>query len=83
MQESMELQIGKWGNSLGIRLPKHVLEALHLGAKDRVSCAVEDGKLILKPVSHQKKYTLEELLAKVQEPSEEVSWGKPEGEELW
>ncbi|MDY6990527.1 MAG: AbrB/MazE/SpoVT family DNA-binding domain-containing protein [Thermodesulfobacteriota bacterium] len=79
----MELQIGKWGNSLGIRLPKHVLEALRLGAKDKVSCAVEDGKLILEPVSYQKKYTLEELLAQVQEPSEEVSWGKPEGEEVW
>ena len=83
MQDNMELQIGKWGNSLGIRLPKHVLKALHLGAKDRVSCAVEDGKLILRPVPFQKKYTLEELLAQVQEQSDEISWGKPEGEEVW
>jgi len=79
----MELQIGKWGNSLGIRLPKHVLEALHLGAKDRVSYAVEDGKLILRPVPFQKKYTLEELLAQVEEQSDEISWGKPKGEEVW
>ena len=68
MQDGLELQIGKWGNSLGIRLPKHVLEALRLGAKDKVRCAVEDGKLILEPVPRQKKYTLEELLAQVQEP---------------
>jgi hypothetical protein len=31
----VELRIGKWGNSLRIRLLKVVLEAFHLGAKDR------------------------------------------------
>jgi antitoxin MazE len=83
MQSSIQLQIGKWGNSLGIRLPKHVSEALHLKPKDKVSCAVENGKLILKPVRSVKKYALEELLAEVEEPGEEVSWGKPEGDETW
>jgi antitoxin MazE len=83
MQSNIELQIGKWGNSLGIRLPKHISEALHLKPKDRVSCAIENGKLILKPVGPVRKYTLKELLAKVEEPSEEISWGKPEGEEIW
>ena len=83
MQDNIELQIGKWGNSLGIRLPKHVLESLHLGVKDLVSCSLEDGKLILKPLSHRNKYTLEQLLAQVQEPSEEITWGKPEGGEVW
>ncbi|MBW1996801.1 MAG: AbrB/MazE/SpoVT family DNA-binding domain-containing protein [Deltaproteobacteria bacterium] len=79
----MELQIGKWGNSLGIRLPKHISEALHLKPKDKVSCAIENGKLVLRPVRLVKKYTLKELLAKAEEPSEEISWGKPEGEEVW
>ncbi|MBW1707278.1 MAG: AbrB/MazE/SpoVT family DNA-binding domain-containing protein [Deltaproteobacteria bacterium] len=83
MQGSTELQIGKWGNSLGIRLPKHVIEALRLGVKDRISCSVEDGSLILRPLSHQKKYKLDELLAQMEEPGEEISWGKPEGEEVW
>ncbi len=83
MQGNIELQIGKWGNSLGIRLPKHISEALHLRVKDKVSCVIEDGKLLLEPVRPPKKYTLEELLAKVEELSEEISWGKPEGEEVW
>jgi antitoxin MazE len=83
MQSNIELQIGKWGNSLGIRLPKHISEALHLRPKDKVSCAIENGKLILKPVGPVRKYTLKELLAKVEESSEEISWGKPEGEEIW
>lgn len=83
MQDNIELQIGKWGNSLGIRLPKHISRVLHLKAKDRVCCAIEDGKLILEPVRRVKKYTLEELLSKVKEPGEEISWGKPQGDEVW
>jgi len=83
MQSNTELQIGKWGNSLGIRLPKHIYEALHLRSKDNVSCAIVNGKLVLKPVRMVKKYTLKELLAKAEEPSKEISWGKPEGEEVW
>jgi len=83
MQNDIELQIGKWGNSLGIRLPKHISEILHLRPKDKVSCAIENGKLILNPVRSVKKYALNELLAKVEEPGEEVSWGKPEGDEIW
>ncbi len=83
MQSKIELQIGKWGNSLGIRLPKHISEALHLKPKDKVSCAIENGKLVLKPVRPVKKYTLKELLAQVEEPNQEISWGKPEGEEVW
>ena len=83
MQGNIELQIGKWGNSLGIRLPKHISEVLHLKAKDKIICAVKNGKLVLEPVHPVKKYTLKQLLAKVEEPSEEISWGKLEGEEVW
>jgi len=83
MQSNIELQIGKWGNSIGIRLPKHISEALHLRPKDKVSCEIENGKLILEPVRLIRKYALEELLAAVEEPSKEISWGKPEGEEVW
>ena len=63
MQSNTEVQIGKWGNSLGVRLPKYVLDLLNLAAKDKMSCEVEDGKLILAPI-RRKKYNLNELLAK-------------------
>jgi antitoxin MazE len=43
MQSNIELQIGKWGNSLGIRLLKHISETLHLRPKDKVTCAIENG----------------------------------------
>ena len=34
-------------------------------------------------ISPHKKYALKDLLAQVKEPGQEVSWGKPEGEEVW
>ena len=83
MQNTIELHIGKWGNSLGIRLPKHISEVFHLRPNDKISCAIENGTLVLKPVRPLKKYTLKELLNNVVEPGEEISWGKPEGEEVW
>ncbi len=82
MQDKIKLQVGKWGNSLGIRLPRHIADLLNLSLKDRISCSVEDGKLVLEPI-RQHKYTLEELLADVEELGEEVSWGKPQGKEAW
>lgn len=82
MDSVLKLQIGRWGNSLGIRLPKHILETLHLKAKDKVNYSIEDGKLIIEPVSPPK-YTLEGLLAQVKDPGEEVDWGAPRGEEVW
>ena len=83
IQDKIELQIGKWGNSLVIRLPKRVLDVLHLGIKDRFSCSIKDGRLILNPLQHKKQYTLEELLAQASDRVKEVEWGKPEGDEIW
>jgi antitoxin MazE len=81
MPTALQLQIGKWGNSLGIRLPKSVLEILQLSEKDKVKCSIVNGKLVLEPVRSQ--YALAELLAQVDESGQEVDWGKPEGEEVW
>jgi len=82
MQGRIELQLGKWGNSLGIRLPRHIVDSLNLSPKVRMSCSIQDGKLVLEPV-HQPKYKLEELLAKVDEVDDEVFWDKPKGKEAW
>ncbi|MUL38915.1 AbrB/MazE/SpoVT family DNA-binding domain-containing protein [Gloeocapsopsis dulcis] len=79
----MKSQIGRWGNSLAWRIPKHIVEELSLESNDEVNCHVEDGKIVIEPVSKQKDYTLDDLLAQIIEPSEEVCWGKPEGNEVW
>ncbi|MBW4550780.1 MAG: AbrB/MazE/SpoVT family DNA-binding domain-containing protein [Aphanocapsa sp. GSE-SYN-MK-11-07L] len=80
----MKSQIGQWGNSLGVRIPKYVVEALGLRANDTVECSVIDGKMVLEPVQTLPELSLEELLAGVTEaPEGEVDWGRPMGDEVW
>lgn len=80
----MKSQIGQWGNSLGIRIPKYAVEALELKPNDAVECTVESGKLIVQRIQALPEFTLDELLAGITEPPEgEVDWGKPMGDEVW
>lgn len=79
----MKSQIGQWGNSLAFRIPKLIAQELDLKPNDAVSCRIESGKLVIEPFQKDFEYTLDELLAGDIDQSEEVSWGKPEGEEVW
>lgn len=80
----MKSQIGQWGNSLAVRIPKHMVEALNLRPNDAIEFSVEDGKLVLEPIHVLPELSLEELLAGIIDPPEpEVDWGKPMGNEVW
>jgi antitoxin MazE len=82
----MKSQISRWGNSLGLRIPKHIAEGLGLSANDEVECRIEQGQLMVKPIKPiQKlpKYTLAELLSQDLEPESEIDWGSPQGGEEW
>lgn len=80
----MKAQIGQWGNSLAVRIPKHIAQALNLQPDDAIEFSVVDGKAVLEPVRSLPAFTLDELLEQVTEPSEpEVDWGQPVGQETW
>jgi antitoxin MazE len=81
----MKSQIGRWGNSLALRIPKYIVDGLDLSIDDEVDCTISEGQLIIKPVriKNYAKYTLAELLSQDLEPEEEIDWGKPVGEEEW
>lgn len=74
-------QVKKWGNSLGIRIPKSLALKIGLEEGSEVDLDVENGHLIIKP----KSATLAELLAQVTPENihEEVSTGESQGRELW
>jgi antitoxin component of MazEF toxin-antitoxin module len=79
----MRSQLGQWGNSLGLRIPKYIVEALHPQPNDAVDCSVENGALVIKPIQALPELSLDELLAEVVETAElEVDWGGPVGEEV-
>jgi len=79
----MVTKIQKWGNSLGIRIPKSFAKEAQVGAGSRVDLAVKAGRLTITPIRPQG-YDLETLLAGVTPANlhAEVDTGKPMGSEL-
>jgi antitoxin MazE len=79
----MKTQIGRWGNSLGIRIPKYIAEELALTVNGEVECRIENGVMMIYPISKYGKYTLEQLIAQELEDDPEVDWGQAVGDEEW
>lgn len=44
-------QVQKWGNSLGIRIPKSLASKVGIEERSQVDLNVEDGYLVIKPKS--------------------------------
>lgn len=80
----MPSRISKWGNSLGVRIPKAIAELGRLEEGSLVEFRVEDGKISLQVV-HPPEQALEELLKEVDEDNlhGEISTGPPVGREVW
>ena len=76
----METTISKWGNSLGLRLPRHVAEATRLVEGSTVKLEIEDGSIRVTPT--RKRFKLSELL-EGETRRGEVDWGGPKGDEAW
>jgi antitoxin MazE len=76
-------QIARWGNSLGLRLPKAVALEARIDAGDTVEVSVEDGAIIVRTA--RTSYSLRELVKKItpRNRHEETDWGKPAGSEQW
>jgi antitoxin MazE len=75
--------LDRWGNSLGLRLPKAVAEAAGLREGDRVAISVEDGQIVVRRA--KPKYTLQELLSGLDPATvhDEIDSGPPVGREEW
>ena len=80
----MNTKIRKWGNSLGLRIPKSFAAAAGVEEGAEVDLAVEDGKLVIRPL-RQRRYDLSDLLRKVKPDNlhKSVDSGGPAGREAW
>jgi antitoxin MazE len=78
--------ISKWGNSVAIRLPKAITEAMHLHEGDVVNLQLVGGKATFEKQTRTLAPTLEEIVAEIKrlgpenEP-ETVDWGPDVGSE--
>lgn len=80
----MRVQVQKWGNSLALRIPKSFAAETELSLGSDVDLTIEDGRLVVTPLS-KPKHTLEELLARVtpENRHDEVGTGPSVGAEAW
>jgi antitoxin MazE len=80
----MKTKIQKWGNSLGLRIPKSFAEAAEVEVGTTVDVSVSNGRLVIKPVE-QTRYRLTDLLDGVTEQNihGEISTGRRRGKETW
>jgi len=80
----MRTKIVKWGNSLGLRIPKSFAEEVRVAEGSTVDLSMEDGQLVIRLVA-QPEYSLEDLLSKVTESNlhHEIDSGDSVGGEEW
>ena len=80
----MKVKVAKWGNSLGVRLPKAAAEAAGLLAGVELDVTVEGSDLRLKKSIRIPYYKLEDLIAKMipENQPETVEWGPDRGAEI-
>jgi antitoxin MazE len=78
----MAVTLQKWGHSVGVRLPKPMLEQLGLAAGAPVDVLVEGDHLVIRPA--RRRLTLDELLAqwKPENRPDPIDFGPPVGTEM-
>jgi antitoxin MazE len=77
----MQVQLSKWGNSLGLRLPKSLAQQIGVEAGQKVRVVAEGDRLIVEPVSRA--WSLNDLLANMtpETMGAAFSWGEDRGRE--
>lgn len=80
----MVTKIKKWGNSLGLRIPKSFAEEAGVGDGSAVDIFLEGDRLVIRPLRRER-YRLSDLLSQICKDNlhEEISTGDAVGREAW
>jgi antitoxin MazE len=80
----MVIKILKWGNSLGVRIPRSFAREAGVEEGSAVDIALEGDHLVIRPV-RPAKYRLADMLSQVREDNihYEISTGDAVGREAW
>ncbi len=78
----MAVTLQKWGHSVGVRLPKPMLDQVGLAAGAPVDVLVEGDHLVIRPA--RRRLTLDELLAQCRPENrpDPIDFGPPVGTEM-
>lgn len=62
----MKTKAQMWGNSLAVRIPRHVAQELGLKPDDTIEASVREGRIVLaRAAKPRRRLTLDELLPKI------------------
>lgn len=80
----MVSKVQRWGNSQGLRLPKHILESADISVGDDVEVIPQEGQILIKKAS-KRKFDLAEMVSRMPRnyKVQEESFGEPVGKEEW
>jgi antitoxin MazE len=80
----MQTNVQKWGNSLGVRIPRPLADQAQISEGSAVEIEEEDGVITIRVLA-PKEYALDELVEEITDENrhEEVSTGSPVGNEVW
>ena len=75
--------VRKWGNSLGIRIPKNLAKQLNIDEGSSIRIEIDEGNILIKKVENH--YSLEEMLNKINDSNlhEEIKTSESGGQEIW
>jgi len=81
------VSVNRWGNGLGIRLPKEFIDKVGITDTSRVEVSEVDGRLIIARAKETRKHIplaerLKDWNGTASEP-EVINWGEPAGDEEW
>jgi antitoxin MazE len=79
----MRTRISKWGNSLGVRIPKAFATEAGLDDGTEVEISLVAGRIVVTVATPG--YLLADLVGGFETSNRhpETDWGRPEGKELW
>jgi len=80
----MVIRILKWGNSLGLRIPKSFAKEAGVEEGSSVDLSLDGDRLVIRPV-RPVRYRLAEMLSRVCKDNihDEISTGEAGGREAW
>ncbi len=78
----MQVQVSRWGNSLGLRIPKDIASRTGLHEGDRVEIEADGNRLVISPA--RPRYVLADLLKGMTPEAmhEAFDWGPDRGREV-
>ncbi len=78
----MQVQVARWGNNLGLRIPKDIAARAGLSEGARVDVEADDGRIIITPA--RRRYVLAGLLKDTtpQAMRDAFDWGDDKGREI-